>query len=183
MGSRNFLKNMHIIGSGDAIQTNGSVYLENCTIDGDGDTYLGRGPAYFMHCRINSKWTFLWIRNTNENHGVIMNNCELVCSAPDRETEIARAPANKGREYPYCEAVLLNCKLSGISPVGWGAVGKNTSDVHYWEFNSTDLITGEPVDVSNRHPASRQLTLPTDSLLIHNYSDPAFILNGWNPIK
>ena len=180
MGQRNCLKNMHIIGSGDAIQINGSAYLEDCTIDGDGDTYLGRGPVYFNHCRINSYGAFMWIRNTDANHGVVMNNCDLVCTNPD-STEIARAPVNSKREYRYSEAVLLDCKLLGISSIGWGPLGENTTDIHYWELNSTSLIDGKPVDISRRHHASRQLTMDKDSALIQNYRSPAYILNGWNP--
>ncbi len=180
MGQRNSLKNMHIIGSGDAIQINGSAYLEKCTIDGDGDTYLGRGPSYFKDCRINSFGAFMWIRNTNANNGVVMNNCELVCTNP-AGTEIARAPVNNGREYLYAEAVLLDCKLKGIIPAGWGPVGKTTSDIHYWEYNSTNLTDGKPVDVSGRHQVSRQLTMEKDSALIMNYRSPAYILNGWSP--
>jgi pectinesterase len=182
MGQHNSLRNMHIIGSGDALQINGSAYLENCVIDGDGDTYLGRGPVYFNRCRINSRGTFFWIRNTDANHGVVLNHCELVCSIPDGETEIARAPANSSREYPYCEAVLLNCKLSGISPIGWGTLGKNTTNVHYWEFNSVNLSDGKSVTTTQRHPASRQLTLEKDKALINEYSSPENILDGWNPI-
>jgi pectin methylesterase-like acyl-CoA thioesterase len=181
MGQRNILKNMHIIGSGDAIQINGSAYLENCTIDGDGDTYLGRGPAYFKDCRINSFGTFFWVRNTNTNHGVVLNNCELVCSGNNNETDIARAPDNRGKGYPYCEAVLLNCFLSGINDIGWGDPGKNTANVHYWEYNSCDLKTKRPVDVSKRHPVSRQLTLEKDAEIIHNYLSPEWVLDGWNP--
>jgi pectinesterase len=181
MGEKNSLKNMHIIGSGDAIQINGSAYLEDCTIDGDGDTYLGRGPVYFNHCRINSYGTFMWVRNTNTNHGVIMKNCELVCTATNGETEIARAPVNKGHDYPYCEAVLLNCKLSGISSIGWGSLGTNTKNIHYWEYNSTSFESGQKIDFSKRHSASKQLTMEKDSVIIKNYSNPAFVLNGWSP--
>jgi pectinesterase len=111
---------------------------------------------------------------------VVMNNCELVCTNP-AGTEIARAPVNNGREYLYAEAVLLDCKLKGIIPAGWGPVGKTTSDIHYWEYNSTNLTDGKPVDVSGRHQVSRQLTMEKDSALIMNYRSPAYILNGWSP--
>jgi hypothetical protein len=180
MGKENSLENMHIMGSGDALQANGSVYLDNCRIDGDGDTYLGRGPTFFNRCEMYSYGTFMWIRNTAANHGVVMLNSKLSCSGKG-ETEIVRAPSNKGRDYPYCEAVLLNCQLSGISPVGWGPLGKDVSNVRYREYNSTNLKDGKPVDISQRLPASRQLTMEKDSVLIQNYSQPAFVLNGWNP--
>ena len=33
MGARNYLRNVRIVGSGDALQVNGSVYLEHCIVD------------------------------------------------------------------------------------------------------------------------------------------------------
>ena len=59
MGERNYLKNVTIIGSGDALQANGSTYLENCTIIGDGDTVLGRGPCIFKDCTLESYGPFM----------------------------------------------------------------------------------------------------------------------------
>lgn len=62
-GYDNCFENIHIIGSGDALQTNGPAYYRNCIIDGDGDTILGRGPAFFENTTLNSKGAFMWIRN------------------------------------------------------------------------------------------------------------------------
>ena len=94
-------------------------------------------------------------------------------------TEIARAPTNNGKNYPYAEAVLIHCLLQGISPVGWGAMGGDTTHMHYWEYNSTNA-DGKLVDVSQRKPESRQLTMPKDAEIITNYSNPAYVL-GWTP--
>ena len=74
-GNHNYAENVHIIGSGDALQANGSVYWLNCIIDGHGDTILGRGPSFFNHCTINSRGAFMWIRNTADNHGNIFIDC------------------------------------------------------------------------------------------------------------
>ena len=93
---------------------------------------------------------------------------------------IARAPANGGTTYPNVEVVLLSCALDGISPAGWGDVGGDTSQAHYWEYNSTNLSDGKPVDVSQRKPESKQLTKERDAATIANYSDPAYVL-GWTP--
>lgn len=43
------------------------------------------------------------------------------------------------------------------------------------------MVTGNPVDVSKRHPYSRQLTKDKDTELINNYRNPAFVLKGWLP--
>ena len=83
--------------------------------------------------------------------------------------------------YPYCEAVLINCALAGIRPEGWGEVGGDTSNVHYWEYTSTNISDGRPVDVSQRRPFSRQLTQEQDAEIIADYGDPTYVLGGWTP--
>ncbi len=180
-GGQNIVSNVNIEGSGDALQVNGSVYLTDCKITGDGDIILGRGPAFFNRCELISHGgAYMWIRNTSANHGNVFLNCRFQTEGA-RETEIARAPTNKGKDYPYCEAVLLNCALAGISPAGWGPVGPDTSNIHYWEYNSTNISDGKPVDISRRHPASRQLNKDKDAEIIANYSNPAYVLGGWTP--
>jgi pectinesterase len=122
----------------------------------------------------------MWTRNTAANHGNVFLNCRFRAIG-DAPVEIARAPTNKGRDYPNAEVVLLNCALEGISPIGWGAVGGDTSDVHYWEYNSTNLGDGKPVDVSRRHPVSKQLTMEKDAQVIADYSSSSWVLGGWTP--
>ncbi|MCC8174276.1 MAG: pectinesterase family protein, partial [Odoribacter sp.] len=132
MGERNYLKNVHIIGSGDALQVNGSAYLENCRIDGDGDSILGRGPAFFFNCTLSSYGPFMWIRNTEANHGNVFVNCTFLGQGD--KAVIARSPVNKGTGYPYAEAVLINCILDNILPEGWGTISGDTSHLHFWEY-------------------------------------------------
>ena len=52
--------------------------------------------------------------------------------------------------------------------------------MRYWEFNSTNLSDGTPVDVSQRKAESKQLTKERDAETIANYSNPAYVL-GWTP--
>jgi hypothetical protein len=59
-------------------------------------------------------------------------------------------------------------------------MGGDTANMHYWEYNSTNLSNGKPVDVSQRKPESRQLTKERDADIIANYSNPAYVL-GWPP--
>ncbi len=181
MGKKNIVSNVTIEGSGDALQINGPVYLTDSQIKGLGDNVLGRGPAFFNNCElISTSGPHMWIRNTEANHGNVFLNCIFKMSGPGN-TYIARTSDNKGKGYPYCEAVLLNCVLEGIDPVGWGVEGNNTSNIHYWEYNSTSLGNGKPVDVSRRNPVSRQLTIEKDSAIIASYSNPTFVLGGWTP--
>jgi pectin methylesterase-like acyl-CoA thioesterase len=180
-GEENIVANTTIIGSGDALQVNGSTYLPDVKVVGHGDTILGRGPAFFERCDIQSQYAFMWIRNPATNHGNVFVDCRFTGtgSAP---TELARLPANKGKNYPYAEAVLINATLSGISPAAWGPVDGDASNVRFWEFNSRNA-DGTPVNASQRYPASRQLTMERDAEIIRNYSNPAWVLGGWAPSR
>ncbi|MDR3746516.1 MAG: pectinesterase family protein [Acidobacteriaceae bacterium] len=200
-GSKNIVSHMNIKGSGDALNLRGSVYLIDSRIIGDGDTILGVGPAFFDHCEIQSIGPFMWIRNTDANHGNVFLNCTFIAIvrplpwtqtpvstlqnvSPARTpvaTVLARLPNNHGLNYPYAEAVLINCHLKDIPAIGWGPIDDDTTHLHLWEFNSTDL-DGRPVDTTQRHPVSKQLTMPQDAQTISNYSDPAFVLGGWTPV-
>ncbi len=179
-GEEIIVSNVTIVGSGDALQSNGSAYFSDCKIIGDGDTILGRGPAFFNNCQLSSMGPFMWIRNTAANHGNVFVNSQFETRGT-AQTVIARAPTNGGKDYPFSETVLINCRLNGIDPVGWGPIGGDTSNIRYWEHNSTNLRDGTPIDSNRRHPASRQLTMEKDSALIARYQDPSFVLGGWTP--
>lgn len=174
MGERNYLKNVHIIGSGDALQANGSVYLEGCYIEGHGDTILGRGPAFFRNCTLSSRNAFMWIRNTEANHGNVFIDCTFL--GQGNKAYIARSRVNT---YPYAEAVLINCKLDNVPAEGWSNIYCENSHNNYLEYNSRTL-NGELIDYSQRDSSSRQLYMETDKEIIEKYSSPEMIL-GWNP--
>nr|WP_315212237.1 pectinesterase family protein [uncultured Duganella sp.] len=178
-GEENIVSDVTVIGSGDALQVNGSTYLERVKIVGHGDTILGRGPAFFRRCEIESRGPFMWIRNTAANHGNVFVDCRFIAIG-DGQPHLARSPVNKGRGYPHAEAVLINATLSGVSPQGWGEIGGDASNVRFWEYNSRN-VDGTPVDVSKRHPASRQLTMERDAELINIYRTPSGVLGGWTP--
>jgi pectin methylesterase-like acyl-CoA thioesterase len=176
-GQRNILSNVRVIGSGDALQINGPSYIVDSVIEGAGDTILGRGPAFFERCTLKSRSVFMWIRNTSANHGNVFKHCTFIGTA--EPTSLARSPKNGATTYPYAEAALLNCTLSNIQSEGWSAADEG-GQVHFWEFNSRNP-DGSPVDVSKRSRLSRQLDKDKDAKLIADYSNPAFILEGWKP--
>jgi len=187
-GSRNIVSHVSINGSGDALNLRGPVYFSDCSIIGHGDTILNVGPAFFRRCELSSWGPYLWVRNPATNHGDIFVDCVFNTPPGDNplfgrmtRSVIARLPNNKGINYPYAEAVLINCKLHDIPPEGWGPIDDDTSNVHFWEYNSTNLADGKPVDVSRRHPVSKQLTMEQDAQIIANYSSPSFVLGGWEP--
>jgi hypothetical protein len=200
-GSKNIVSHMNIKGSGDALNLRGAVFLTKSRIIGDGDTILGVGPAFFDHCEIQSIGPFMWIRNTEANHGNVFVDCTFIArersTAMQQKTAstessmmetralstpvLARLPNNHGLNYPYAEAVLIHCHLKGIAPVGWGPIEADTAHLRFWEFDNIDL-DGHPVDTVQRAAASKQLALPQDAETIANYSTPAFVLGGWTPI-
>jgi pectinesterase len=181
LGGQNIASHLTLDGSGDALQVSDPAYIDHCRIIGDGDNILGRGPVFFDHCElVTTGGPHMWIRNTEANHGNVFLNCSFATTG-ERQAVIARSPTNHGKNYPYSEAVLLNCALGGLTPEAWGPVGGDTNHVHYWEYRSTNLSDGQPADVSQRSPISRQLDGVKDAALIASYSDPAFVLGGWKP--
>jgi pectinesterase len=181
VGGQNLVSHVTIDGSGDALQASDATYLTDSRIVGDGDNILGRGPVFFNHCQlVTTGGPHMWIRNTDANHGNVFLNCTFE-TLGGREAVIARSPTNHGKDYLYSEAVLLNCALAGLTPEAWGPVGGDPSNVHYWEYNSTNLADGQPADLSRRHAVSRQLTREHDAEIIARYSDPSYVLGGWTP--
>ena len=173
-GDHNYAENVHIIGSGDALQANGSAYWQNCIIDGHGDTILGRGPSFFNHCTITSRGAFMWVRNTADNHGNIFIDCTF--NGEGKDAVLARLPDNKGRNYPHAECVLINCTLNNIPAEAWGPIDETARTARMLEFNSHDA-QGNLVDTSRRHPLSRQLHPLTDAEDIARYCDFRYVLN------
>src|SRR6202041_3066461 len=99
---------------------------------------------------------FMWIRNPDANHGNVFVDCTFIArertaapapapaapasaaAAPARapmSAVLARLPNNHGLNYPFAEAVLINCHLKGIPPNGWGPIEDETSHLNLWEFN------------------------------------------------
>ncbi len=178
-GDRNILSHVTVIGSGDALQANGRIYMVDSTIYGTGDTILGRGTLFCERCTIKSTSVMMWPRNPKEVHGNVFVDSILI--GTQKPSTIARSPLNEGRfAYPYAEAVLLNATLVNIAPEGWGDADKG-GQVRFWEYNSHHP-DGSLVDVSQRVAWSRQLDRVKDGKLIHDYSRPEYVLAGWKPI-
>lgn len=176
-----------MLGSGDAlqIQANTRVFFSHSSVRGYGDNLLSYGAAFFKSCDLISTYgPHGWPRNPQTNHGDVFLDSTFSLdgtgTSGDGHCELARSPTS-GVDFPYAEFVLLNCKLAGIIPEGWGDVGSDASNVHFWEYNSVNASDGTPVDVSKRASWSRQLTMDKDADTIANYSDPTYVLGGWTP--
>lgn len=177
-GNRIKLEGLTIIGSGDALQANGPVYLKDCRIEGHGDTILGRGPTYFKDCTIVSQSAFAWIRNGSATHGDVLVDCILIGKG------YGAYFARTNGTYPNAEFVLIDCRVEGIPAEGWGGLdrGDNTY-VHYWESGTRNLSDGTPADISRRAAGSRVLDPEKDKALIDLYRNPSWVLGGWDPEK
>ena len=178
-GERIAMYRVRIIGSGDALQANGTVYMQDSELIGDGDTILGRGSLFALHSKFyNHGGPFSWVRNAKPAHGDVFVECHFE-GLPDRPADYGRTNTNHGTAYPDAEFVVIDCTTRHFNPQGWSAIGEKSSTM--LEFNTRDADTGQPVDVSKRHKYSRQLDARKDAALIAKYRDPAFVLNRWNP--
>lgn len=179
MGEHYTLYKVHIIGDGDALQANGTIYMEDCEMDGGTDAFLSRGAIYAYHCNLRNKGgAFAWPRSTKQNHGLVFVECNF-STTNGRPVDFGRCPNNHGKGYPETEMVLINCKASSVIPQGWSAIGEKSAK--FLEYNTCYIESGLPVPTDGRHEFSRQLKSKKDAKLIKSYSTPEWVLGGWKP--
>ena len=191
-GSKNIVSHMTIKGSGDALNLRGSVYLTDSTIIGDGDTILGVGPAFFRRCEIQSVGPF----HVDSQHRGEPRQCfrrlhlhrhqppaavEPALGAGQR-SQGARAPAQQSRPQ-------LSLRRGGAHRLPPQRHSAGRLGAHRRRYLAHSLLgvpqhrcRRPPIDVTERHPVSKQLTKPQDSQTIARYSDPTFVLGGWTPV-
>lgn len=180
MGEHYTLYNVRIIGDGDALQANGTIYMEDCKLDGGGDAILSRGALYAYHTDITvTGGPCAWPRNTKESHGLVFVECNF-SNRNGNPLDFGRCPTNHGKDYPDAEMVLINCKTSTPIPSGWSSIGMKTAK--FLEYNTCDINTNLPVSTKERHKFSRQLKAKKHAKLINNYSSPSWVLGGWKPV-
>jgi pectinesterase len=202
-GQQIIIDRMTLNGSGDALTTYGTIYMVDSKLTGDGDTILAYAALFCLRCEVRSRGPFTWTRTPQGSHGnVFVDSTFIAIDEPlpwtvaadgtggqKSSKVLARLPRNgptsSQANFPYAEMVLINSRVSGVPPEGWGPVeeppGFDSSNVRFMEFNTMDL-QGRPIDVSQRHPVSRQLTRQRDAKVIADYSTPEFVLAGWKPI-
>ena len=202
-GERIVLSDMTLKGSGDALTTYGTLYVADSKITGHGDTVLGYGAAYFVRSELHSIGAFTWTRTPAGSHGNVFVDCTFIADAEPLPwtagpgdagrrvlPTLARLPHNHSAtalatNYPHAEMVLIDTRTQGIPPEGWGPIEDapdfDSSQVHFWEFNTRDLA-GQPIDAGKRHPVARQLTQERDAATIADYRRPEFVLGGWKPV-
>jgi len=205
-GERIVLDHMTMNGSGDALTTYGTIYMVDSKLTGHGDTILAYAALFCLRCEIQSSGPFTWTRTPQGSHGnVFVDSTFIALDEPQpwkvsadgkgeqrtNQQTLARLPRNSSRaanskvNFPYAEMVLINSRVDEIPPEGWGPIEPapefDSSNVRFFEFNTQDT-QGRLVDVSHRHPVSKQLQQPRDAKIIADYSTPEFVLNGWKPV-
>jgi len=186
-GDRIQVHNVTVLGSGDAVQAGGTIYMSESSIRGFGDNVLGYG-IYFNRCDFISTYgPHLWARNGEGKPGYTLYKCNLwgeagVHGAPYDQLNVtyARAPIVSNYSYPYTEAVLLECAVADLNPEGFGQTSFACEEAHCWEYNTVNLSDGSPADYSKRAAYSKQLTMEEDAEIIERYSDPTAVLE-WTP--
>jgi pectin methylesterase-like acyl-CoA thioesterase len=163
----------------DTLLLSGRVYATNCLVEGDVDFIWGQGSVFFDQCEIRAVHNGYYVqaRNPAERPGYVFSRCKLTAAPGVARCLLARIDADR---FPCSQAAFIHCQMGAqVPPVGWEARGANASHLRFGEFHSTDA-QGNPVDVSRRHPASRQLT----ETEVVELSDPAKVLSyqhPWNP--
>jgi len=178
-GDRCILRNDDFYSFQDTLLLSGRVYATNCYIEGDVDFIWGQGTVFFDQCEIKAVHSgyYLQTRNPEDRIGYVFYKCKLTASAEVQTCLLARIDADR---FPYSQAAFINCQMGvQVPPVGWEAKGTNVSHLQFTEFHSTDA-QGKILDVSQRLPASRQLT----EAAVAELSDPAKVFarhDTWNP--
>jgi pectin methylesterase-like acyl-CoA thioesterase len=175
---RCILRNDDFYSFQDTLLLSGRVYLTNCYVAGDVDFIWGQGTVFFDQCEIKAVHNGYYLQARNpEGPGYVFFQCKLTATTNVTKCLLARIDADR---FPFSGAAFINCQMGAqVPPVGWEAKGANVSHLQFVEFHNTDA-QGKSVDVSQRLPASRQLTKKEAAEL----SDPAKVLSyhdTWNP--
>ena len=188
---RILLDRVNLLSFQDTLRIQTSGFIDSSYIEGDVDFTWGTGAAFFwldelksMHAGYVSQ-----VRNPPypgsgsppPNHGnvYLADRLTRAVGVPDASTYLSRIEPLR---FPYSEAVFIDTAMDAhIIPVGWqlnpaGTTCAQAPSINFAEYHSTDL-NGNPIDVSQRLPCSRQLS-PDEAAF---YSDPANILKGWVP--
>jgi pectin methylesterase-like acyl-CoA thioesterase len=170
-------------------QSNQGGFVNESYIEGDIDFIWGAGAVYLRNSEIrmiSSNAYYTQIRNGANKNGNVFVNCRLTANPGVTGAWLTRIDPD---QFPYSQVVFIDTIMGAhIRPEGW-RLDDNARDgflapltqagypnIRFWEYNSRDE-SGNPIDVSLRHPISRQLT-PEEAAFWRN---PANVLGGWVP--
>ena len=164
MGSRRFiLNNCDLDSFQDTLLVNSSArygYFYNCHIQGDVDFIWNDATAVFQSCEIEAMHAGYncQMRTTDANHyGAVFLDCSLTKASSFTGHYLARIDPT---QYPYSATIYINCRMdTHITAAGWLLiVSGDTSNLHFWEYQSTDITGTTLINTSSRASFSKQLT-------------------------
>ena len=178
-GERVILRRSRFLSRQDTLLLDGLVYVADVYVEGNVDFVWGYGTAYFERSEIKvvaRSGVIVQARNDSTQRGYFFVDSRLTSDPGLTNTTFARIDVS---EYPNSEVALVDCQVGPhISPEGWTVTGDaDTSGLRFLEYRSTDP-SGVLLDVSRRHPASRQL----DSAQAAALRDRTNVLGGWDPV-
>jgi hypothetical protein len=170
-------------------QTNQGGFVNESYIEGDIDFLWGTGAVYFRNTEVkmmNSNAYYTQIRNGQGKNGYVFVNSRFTAAPGVTGAYLTRIDPD---QFPYSQVVLIDSVMGPhVRPDAW-RLDDNAKDgftapltqagypnVRFWEYNSRDE-SGNPVDVSQRHPISRQITAEEAAY----WREPANVLGGWEP--
>lgn len=178
---RTILRNCAFHSYQDTVLLQGRVFVTNCLIEGSVDFIWGSGAAYFEKCEIRSSAPgyIVQARNDKATPGYIFVDCRLTARPGVKDIWLARTA---GEKYPDAQVAYINCAIGEhIRPLGWQVQKEVEATIRLQEYRSTDLA-GKPLDVSRRHPASRQLS-DEEAARLRDVKNVLGGQDGWDPRK
>ncbi|HEY4158345.1 MAG TPA: pectinesterase family protein [Polyangiaceae bacterium] len=183
-GDQIVLKNDVFLSLQDTLLLTGRVYAKDCTVAGNVDFVWGKGTAYFDHCAIQTvgRAGYVVQARNDGDYGYVFVDSKLSADPGITGNLLGRVEADR---FPRSSVAYIDCQLGpDIDPAGWfikGSQGQNpdsldVSSIRFWEYHSVDA-NGQPLDVSRRHRASRQISASE----AEQARDRVTVLEGWDP--
>jgi len=166
-GQHCVIRNCNFYSYQDTLLLNGRIYVANCYVEGDVDFIWGHGVIFFENCELKAVHDGFYVtsRNPPDQFGFVFSRCKLTAAPGVKKNWLARIATDR---FPGSAVAFINCQMGDHIPAaGWQIRGDDQDRLRFYEFQSTTL-EGKPVDVSQRHPASRQISAAEAAVL----SDP-----------
>ncbi|MFC5828204.1 pectinesterase family protein [Nonomuraea insulae] len=175
------LERVDLLSNQDTLRLQGKGFVTDSHIAGDTDFIWGTGTVFIQDSVLESTngGYISQSRSDNTRPGYVFVRTKLTRAAgvPDASVVLGRSAVWR---FLYSQAMFIDTKMDAhVAPVGWQIDPNDCAQAQsasFWEYKSTDL-DGEPIDTSQRLPCSRQLTDAEAA----QWSDPAFVLGGWDP--
>lgn len=189
MGSRRFiLNNCDLDSFQDTLLVNSSArygYFYNSHIQGDTDFIWNDACAVFQNCEIEAMHAGYntQMRTPDANHyGAVFLDCSLTKANSFTGHSLGRIDPTPGTGYPYSACAYINCRMdTDIAPAGWLLTASaDTSNLRYWEYQSTDLTGTNLINTSSRASFSEQLTA-VQATALRNLTNVYGVNLAWLP--